>query len=339
MYHRQALPLLDWSPQLIEVFEKCKNNLVTSPLLLRYDSSKLTVLKTDWSAGSMGYILMQPNNSPDSIAAIETLQSTSECLFDQTLSSPRLMPVFFNSPSNLVHEKYYHSFVGDIACSRWEISRLRKYLWSTLFYWMCNRDAIKEIIEYDGSIYQLKRWTQEFLAYEFVIIRRVAAMMKDVDSISRCVDPLVHQYNMTAIRLHSEDITKRPFVYGFDVFARCTNPRHISASDALSISITISSITSNSALYHSSIKFSPAFPINIYTLPFFYLTTVLVFRISFFPVIPPLHITWISFDSVINYFALILSTQGHITLLHFVCEPNPLHFSIETTFSPYAFIF
>ena len=89
---------------------------------------------------------------------------------------------------------------------------------------MCDCNAIKEIIEYDGSIHQLKRWTQELLAYEFVIIHRVAAMMKDVDSISRYVGPLVHQYNMTTVRLHSEDDTKRPFTYNFDIFARCTNP-------------------------------------------------------------------------------------------------------------------
>ena len=68
---------------------------------------------------------MQLDNSPESIAAIETLQSTGQCLFDQILSGPRLMPVLFKSRSNLVHEKYYHSFVGEIACGRWSISRLR----------------------------------------------------------------------------------------------------------------------------------------------------------------------------------------------------------------------
>ena len=47
---------------------------------------------------------MQPDNSLESIAAIEKLQSTGECLFDQTLSGPRLMSVLFNSRSNLVHE-------------------------------------------------------------------------------------------------------------------------------------------------------------------------------------------------------------------------------------------
>ena len=69
---------------------------------------------------------------------------------------PRLMPVLFNSRSNLVHEKEYHSFVGEIACGRWAISRLRKYSWGTLVYWICDCNAIKEVIEYNGSIHQLK---------------------------------------------------------------------------------------------------------------------------------------------------------------------------------------
>ena len=187
------------------------------------------------------------------------------------------MPVLFNSHSNLVHEKDHHSFVDEIACGRWAIFTSPEIFMGYIFYWMFDCNAIKEIIEYDGSIHQLKRWTQELLAYEFVIIHRVATMMKDVDSISRCVDPLVHQYNMTDVRLHSEDVTKRPFAYSYDVFTRCTNPRHITASDALSISITTASITSISALYYSPINFLRYF-LSTYTLLFFYLTTVLVSR-------------------------------------------------------------
>ena len=98
-------------------------------------------------------------------------------------------------------------------------------------------------------------------------------MVKDVDSISRCVDPLIHQYKMTAFRLHSEDVTKRSFTYNFDAFARCTNPRHFSVSDALSISTTTASITSFSTLYHSPIQFSPVFLISIHP-SILYLTTV-----------------------------------------------------------------
>ena len=80
-------------------------------------------------------------------------------------------------------------------------------------------------------------------------------MMKDVDTISRYVDPLVHQYNMTAPRCQVKDVTKRLFAYRFDIFIRYINPRHVKASDTLSISITISSITSISTLYYSPFNY------------------------------------------------------------------------------------
>ena len=71
---------------------------------------------------------MKPNNSPESIAAIKHLESTSEYLFDLILFSPLLIPVLFNFRSNIDHEKYYHSYVGEIARGRWAISQLRKYV-------------------------------------------------------------------------------------------------------------------------------------------------------------------------------------------------------------------
>ena len=122
-------------------------NLITSPLLFRYTSSKPTLLKTDWSTGGTGYILIQPDNSPESLAAIVHLESTGESLFDCKRSGTRLMPIIFNFRTNLYHKKDYHSFVGEIACGRWDILQLRKYLWGTLFYWLCDCNAIKEIFE------------------------------------------------------------------------------------------------------------------------------------------------------------------------------------------------
>ena len=184
------------------------------------------------------------------------------------------------------------------------------------FFWLCDCNAIKEIIEYNSSIHQLKKWTQQLLAYEFVIIHRVAPMIKDVDSVSRCVDSLVHQHNTTNIRLHTEVVTKRPSAYSFNVFIRCTNPRHVTAANALSFSITTSSITSISTLYHSPIKFSPVFPISL--IPSIILPDPNP-RIPSFPVIPPLNITWIYFDSVTNYFESILFIQEFNTLQHFIC--------------------
>ena len=127
----------------------------------------------------MVYILMQPDSSLESLAAIVHLEPTGECLFDCKRSVPCLMLVIFNSRTNLDHEKDYHSFFGEIACGRLVISRLRKYLWGT-FFELCDCNAIKEIFEYNGSIHQLKRWSRELLAYEFDTIHRLAAMMQDV---------------------------------------------------------------------------------------------------------------------------------------------------------------
>ena len=156
-------------------------------------------------------------------------------------------------------------------------------------------------------------------------------MIKDVDSVSRCVDPLVHQYNTTFFGLHIEDVTKYPFAYSFDVFIRCANPRHVSAADTLSLSISIVSITSISTLYHIPIKFSRVFSISL--IPSILLPDPNP-RVSSFSVIPPSNITWIYFDSVINYFESILFTQEYNTLQYFICELSPLHFSIATTISP-----
>ena len=47
------------------------------------------------------------------------------------------------------------------------------------------------MLEYDGSIHQLKRWSQEILAYEFVCIHLPNRMMKDIDSVCRHIDFLI----------------------------------------------------------------------------------------------------------------------------------------------------
>ena len=124
---------MSWTSSLINLFCSCKSNLVTSPLLLRFDSSRPTFLKTDWSAGRMGYILMQPDDLPYSLTTIKHLATTGECLFDMSLYGPRLRPVLFGSRTNLFYERNYHSFVGEVACGRWSIAACRKYLWGALF--------------------------------------------------------------------------------------------------------------------------------------------------------------------------------------------------------------
>ena len=74
------------------------------------------------------------------------------------------------------------------------------------------------MLEYDRSIYQLKRWNQEVMVYEFVCLHRPNKMVKDVDGVCRHIDPLIHRYLVDAEAMRSDDIDLRPFAYNFDVF-------------------------------------------------------------------------------------------------------------------------
>ena len=56
------------------------------------------------------------------------------------------------------------------------------------FYWLYDSSSVKEVVEYDGSIHQLKRWTQELMVYEFVCLHRPNKVMKDVDGVCRHID-------------------------------------------------------------------------------------------------------------------------------------------------------
>ena len=47
-----------------------------------------------------------------------------------------------------------------------------------IFYWICDCIAVREILDYTGSIHQLRRWSRELFGYEFAIIRRATSIMK-----------------------------------------------------------------------------------------------------------------------------------------------------------------
>ena len=72
------------------------------------------------------------------------------------------------------------------------------------------------MLEYNESIHQLKRWTQELMAYEFVCLHRLNKMMKDVDDVCRHINTLIYRYLVDAAAMRSGDIALRPVAYNFD---------------------------------------------------------------------------------------------------------------------------
>ena len=217
-YRRKEIPKEAWTYELASLFHDLKQLILDSPLLARYDPSKPTFLKTDWSAHGMGFILCQPDDSSESTSAITTLQNTGDCLFGLTLKGPRLRPISFGSRSCLASEQHFHSFVGEIACGQWAIAQNKNYLWGSHFYWLCDCNSVKEILNYNGSIHMLKRWAMELLGYNFAIIHRPSRMMTDVDALTRRFEPHYSRYNNIAAILSHIDKQNRPLAYNPSTF-------------------------------------------------------------------------------------------------------------------------
>ena len=92
-------------------------------------------------------------------------------------------------------EKWFHSFIGETAAGRWGIGQL--------FYWVCDCAALKEVLDYEGSISMIKPLAQELLGYQFAVIHRNTKMMKDVDSLNRFYEPEIAEFLKVAAILRS----------------------------------------------------------------------------------------------------------------------------------------
>ena len=209
-FKHAPIPAEAWTPALIALFDKFKAAVTASPCLARADASKPFFLRTDWAKTGFAAILLQPDDSSASQAATAQMERGEPCVFDKTLNGARLRPVRFLARKCDEIEEHYHSMVGEAACGRWGISKLRYYLWGRKFYWITDCSAIKAMIEYDGDNHLLRRWAMDLLGYSFEIIHRPERMMKDVDALSRHYDPLVREHVLTAHRLREEAFVANP---------------------------------------------------------------------------------------------------------------------------------
>ena len=75
--------------------------------------------------------------------------------------------------------------------------------------------------------HQLKRWYQEILAYKFVIMYRLHMMMKNIDTVSLYIDPLIHTYFFIVFIMRTDGVCLCHFTYNFDVLLKFSNPHHI----------------------------------------------------------------------------------------------------------------
>ena len=207
-YISKPIPQMAWTPEMISLFQLMKKEMTSSPVLARYDSTKPTFLKTDYSALEMAYIIMQPEDSDEARLATKKPENEGICDFDVNMKGARLKPITFGSRKCSGTESNYHSYVEEIAIGRWAMAENKVYLWGARFYWLCDMKSIHKILEYDGHIHMLCRYSQEMLAYNFNCIHRP----------SRMHDPLVAAHIFLTHQLQLQDAKMRPEAYSPSYF-------------------------------------------------------------------------------------------------------------------------
>ena len=130
----------------------------------------------------------------------------------------RLKSIAFGSHSFNDDERNFHSFTGESACGRCTIAQNRKYLSGCHFYWMCDCSAIKEILEYDGRIPMIYRWTHELIDYQFTLIHHCNKTMIGVDALTKRFEPLIVCHCTIAGIFHSWGRACRPLAYEYSNF-------------------------------------------------------------------------------------------------------------------------
>lgn len=157
-------------------------------------------------------------------------------------------------------------------------------------------------------------------------------MIKDVDGLSRYIDPPSHQYIIAVFRLYVDYLVQRPIVYRCDV----SNSRRITILDAHFISISSSSIIPIHVLNHSLILFSTVFGSSSVSLKSHPNPNLHV--LSSLNSSTP-NITWLLFNYVINFLTSIFLHQQCHTLQHLSVNRTPLLLFGKSYISPYFCIF
>jgi hypothetical protein len=134
--------------------------------------------------------------------------------FDTAMTGVRMQPVCFGSRKCDPNEEQYHSYVDESAAGRWAIGKLKRFLYGCHFFWLWDCDAIKDLLNYNGPIQQLKCWAQELLGYHFTVLHCANKVMKDVDALNRRYgDKLIAQYMVKSAALHTSSLKAHPESY------------------------------------------------------------------------------------------------------------------------------
>ena len=103
------------------------------PVIARYDYTKRPYLLTDFSKKGFGYVICQPGDDPDSLAAMRREIAGGDCEFLRKGSNLVLRTTGFGSRASKGREQFLHSHIGEAVALDWAINKCRGKLWGIRF--------------------------------------------------------------------------------------------------------------------------------------------------------------------------------------------------------------
>jgi hypothetical protein len=126
----------------VQSFHYIQDYILSKPILQRANLKKSFYLKTDFSTLGLGFALCQPNDSAESITAMNREDSGGDCEFEFCVSKMSLLPVALGSRMTKGNEVHFHSHPGESLAASWGTTKNRHFLWGRPFTLMTNCRAL-----------------------------------------------------------------------------------------------------------------------------------------------------------------------------------------------------
>jgi hypothetical protein len=189
----------EFDESAIKSFKEVRDYLLSKPIIQRANILKRFYLKTDFSSLGLGFALCQPDDSPESLAAMNREDAGGECEFELCLSKLRLLPVALGSRKTKGNEVHFHSHPGGSLAVTWSTLKNGHFLWGRMYTLITDCKALMWLMDYKGNNHAVRLLQLEMLGYAFTIWHRSGAMLEDANYFSRLgadihIDPLLKEY-------------------------------------------------------------------------------------------------------------------------------------------------
>ena len=172
-FHEYTKPVAPfWSDAAQNAFDDMRTAIISDPCLQRFDYRKPVIIRTDFSAWGLGYVLLQPGNDDASLQASQDYWDGKGFTFMTKDSKAVLYPICFGARKCRGNKVRLHSHLRKCFADNYGINKVRHYVFGQLFVWATDCYAVKFILSYDGGNPAILHLQMHLMCWEVDIIHR-----------------------------------------------------------------------------------------------------------------------------------------------------------------------